>query len=336
MNLHLIIPGLFRPLNAWMKDYDWKPNADALANLLDSVPRMSHDKHLYEVTAHLLGWNGDQLSVAAYRAGGQGVIAPQESDWVCADPIHIRTDANSAVVMDSCFFDLRLDEAQELTHFLETQLEADGWHFHLGAADKWYLQTPLGEAPDWIWIDQVAGKDLRQVHSLMSGHQSWRTRLTEIQMLLYQHPVNLAREARGVPIINSLWFWGKGHKTSLMPSGVGCVFASNDVCVGLANAAGIPTQVPTPEALDLSIEEDYLVFIDSLNRPATTDDLPAWQAELDRLDSEWFSLISDKLDSHSLSRVHFYTENYQWIIRPKRFLHRWKRTQPLVRSLGVK
>jgi hypothetical protein len=36
----------------------------------------------------------------------------------------------------------------------------------------------------------------------------WLKLLNEIQMFLYQHPVNQQRELRGQPVINSLWCWG--------------------------------------------------------------------------------------------------------------------------------
>ena len=39
----------------------------------------------------------------------------------------------------------------------------------------------------------------------------WLRRLmTEAQMLLHDHPVNAAREARGEAPVNGLWLWGSG------------------------------------------------------------------------------------------------------------------------------
>src|SRR2546430_884920 len=34
--------------------------------------------------------------------------------------------------------------------------------------------------------------------------------MNEAQMLLHEHPVNAEREARGLPALNSIWFWGGG------------------------------------------------------------------------------------------------------------------------------
>ena len=35
--------------------------------------------------------------------------------------------------------------------------------------------------------------------------------VNEIQMLLHEHPINAAREARGALAVNSLWLWGAGR-----------------------------------------------------------------------------------------------------------------------------
>jgi hypothetical protein len=34
--------------------------------------------------------------------------------------------------------------------------------------------------------------------------------MTEMQMMLHEHPVNQSREARGEPAVNGTWFWGGG------------------------------------------------------------------------------------------------------------------------------
>lgn len=45
------------------------------------------------------------------------------------------------------------------------------------------------------------GKDAAFIHTL----------LTEIQLLLYQAPFNQKRVAQKLPLINAVWFWGKGE-----------------------------------------------------------------------------------------------------------------------------
>jgi hypothetical protein len=70
--------------------------------------------------------------------------------------------------------------------------------------------------------------------------------LTEAQMVLHAHPVNEAREARGEPAINSVWFWGAGRVDSAH-----CVWqsvaADDPAFIGAARLAGA-RQRPLPRS----------------------------------------------------------------------------------------
>lgn len=329
------MPGLLRPIRDWMKDYDWQPKAEALATLLDRAAYKEHLEHPYVAAAHLLGWRGKQFPAAYFRARGQDVMPPRDGDWVCADPIHLRADASNAVVMDSRFFDLRKDEAEELMLALEPQFVGCDWNLCLGSSDKWYLQTPSGEAPDGIWLDEVTGRKLSQIPLKISDQLTWQRLLTEIQMIWHQHPVNLARQARGVPVINSLWCWGKGTNMALESTRIGRVLTRDSLVTGLAHAAQIPCVKPLPENLDSMRGLHQLVFLDELLNPAVLDKLHAWEETLERLDREWFSVLDEWLRKGAITRIHLYTETRQWIIRPRRLMHRWKRAHPITKSLGL-
>ena len=91
----------------------------------------------------------------------------------------------------------------------------------------------------------------------------------EIQMLLHDHPVNAAREARGALTVNSLWLWGAGRLARCARSGPqrvdrGCAPR------GLARASGLPVHAPPAEADDwLAGAEagEHWVLLDSRKDP---------------------------------------------------------------------
>ena len=58
----------------------------------------------------------------------------------------------------------------------------------------------------------------------------------EVQMAWFQHPVNEAREARGLPAVNSIWFHAQG---TLKPVGkpFARVLSASPAALGLARAA---------------------------------------------------------------------------------------------------
>lgn len=61
--------------------------------------------------------------------------------------------------------------------------------------------------PDPLGLHPLAAAHGQNAHHLMPENPALRRLLAEMQMLLYQHPVNEAREARGVQPLNGLWFF---------------------------------------------------------------------------------------------------------------------------------
>jgi hypothetical protein len=68
--------------------------------------------------------------------------------------------------------------------------------------------------------DAAAANELERVMPRGPQAGALRRLMTELQMLLHEHPVNDARARRGLPAINALWLWGTGalaplqsHKT---------------------------------------------------------------------------------------------------------------------------
>ncbi|WP_455380819.1 hypothetical protein, partial [Acidihalobacter prosperus] len=214
MHINLIVPGLLSPLHAWVRDYDWEPKADALARMLTGMRgHRVENEHAIQTAARLLGWNGEQensgFPAAGWRALAHGFDLPSDSDWICADPVHLRVDISNAVLLGGNHMNIQMDEASALTDTLESMFGDEGWHFRIGSANEWYLQTPPGKAPDGPMLSDVIGKSFRDIPGKKMTDPKWATRLTEIQMVLNEHPVNKKREGRGELAINSLWYWGR-------------------------------------------------------------------------------------------------------------------------------
>jgi hypothetical protein len=68
-----------------------------------------------------------------------------------------------------------------------------------------------------------AGRDGARVRSLMN----------EIQMLLHEHPVNLARLERRQPAINSVWLWGIGRLEKLSSAKLPLLYTDDAWLAGL-------------------------------------------------------------------------------------------------------
>ena len=72
----------------------------------------------------------------------------------------------------------------------------------------WRIWLPVSPVLNSISPQAVAGLALADWWSQHESLRGWRKLLNEIQMIWHEHPVNLARTARGLPPINSLWLYG--------------------------------------------------------------------------------------------------------------------------------
>ena len=88
-------------------------------------------------------------------------------------------------------------------------------------------------------------------------------------MLFHEHAVNLRREQRGDPAINSLWFWGGGVSPDSLASDVSRIATDHALGLGLAQLSGTP-RVDVPAGIDelLPVAADgvTLVVNDALAR----------------------------------------------------------------------
>lgn len=196
--------------------------------------------------------------------------------WMRADPVHL------SVGIDS----LRLDEARLDLSRAEAEALAATLNRHFGEAlsflplspERWYVRFDEAPELDTTPLSAVRGSSIGS--KLPSGPHAARfhSLMNETQMLLHEHPVNTEREARGVPGINSVWFWGGGSLEPPRARPYSVVLAEDPLARGLARSAGIAERSVSRDAgamLDaLPHEGKALVVIDSRN------------ADLDR---HWFA-----------------------------------------------
>ncbi len=232
-------------------------------------------------------------------AGALTVIAgggdPGEDCWGRADPVHLRLMRDRLIVAPSAAFALSREEADALVadlnrHFagvLAIQaVEPDRWCARLASHFAFNAATPL----------DVAGRDV-DLTMRIGGEagKRWSQLLNEIQMLLYAHPVNQAREARGEHAVNSLWLWGVGRAPRVSGSRWQSVTANDPVALGLARLAGTRHRggaVPaSAEAwLERAPEEgQHLILLDSLRAPLALGQSAEYRQCVDALEKHWFA-----------------------------------------------
>lgn len=156
-----------------------------------------------------------------------------------ADPVYYYADKDRVLLMAHEGLDLSMDEAVHLVDTLNAHLAEDNLRIEIGHPMHWYIN--LLDDPQLLTTspDQVLGKDM---HPFMpSGDRSryWRRLMSELQMLLYTHPVNQTRQANGLLPVNSVWFWGDGRLPDGVQEPFSQVWSDDAFALGLAKRCHI-------------------------------------------------------------------------------------------------
>ncbi|MFK7855352.1 MAG: hypothetical protein AB8B79_14610 [Granulosicoccus sp.] len=181
---------------------------------LGEQPHTPWQAHLCQ----LLGLE-NQLGETLPAAQFCGYDLDQNRPWVCVAPIHLRADRDTASFIPSNQLALTHAEATELIASVNDFLISDG------------IEIIRQSDSDWMMAG-LDGKDLLSFPPEFLAHRNastflprgdadgqWRRLLTEIQMLLHDHPLNQKREGEGKLSVNSLWFWGGARLPGTEDSG---------------------------------------------------------------------------------------------------------------------
>jgi len=203
--VHLVIPDLFLPKSI-AAEVAAGLSLPALQKMLGrGNSEMLEPVTLEELLCGLFGisFQGD-APIATISASFDGLAA---GCWLRADPVHLNLQRDrlllSGVQVGSA-------EAAALCASLNEYFSGQGMEFFAPHPHRWYVRLETLPRIRTTPLSQVIGGDVRRV--LPTGEEAarWHQLFNEIQMLLYSHPLNEAREARGELMINSVWFWGSG------------------------------------------------------------------------------------------------------------------------------
>lgn len=239
--------------------------------------------------------------------------------WLRMDPVHLAAGAREIVMTDPA--ELRLDARanQVLGEACVRHLADEGVRLEVGPDGRWYLL--LAEAPDLITHPPGAcvGRDIGAFLPTGGEARLWRRRLTELQMVLTTNPVNVDREQRGLPIVNSVWPWGGGRLPEPAPSTSGTAFGNDILLAALARWAGWRLMASPAGYLPLATAcrtETAVVLLgtDSISMqpaempgadPGTNAGADAF-ALIERLEQDWFGPVEGAVRGGRIETLRLY------------------------------
>lgn len=157
--------------------------------------------------ARALGWPQLPDGQLPWAALGQEP-AGQAFGWV--NLCHWAMGREQATLSDPQWLQVRPQECEALLQDMRPFFQSEGIELQAIAADRWLACGPALDLP-CAALDRVVGRDVDPWLPAGVHGRLLRRLQNEMQMLLYTHPVNEARSARGEPAINSLWFSSTGR-----------------------------------------------------------------------------------------------------------------------------
>lgn len=193
------------------------PNLDRLLARLQGGERLGTDE--YSLTppheaalAAARGWLGGagSLPFAAQAARDDG-IEVLDLAWGQLTPVHWHVGRDEIVLADPEALQLDETESRALLAAVRGLFESEGFALAWGAPLRWYAaHESLVELPT-ASLDRVVGRNVDRWLPEGPRARLLRRLQNEVQMLLYAHPINEAREARGALAVNSFWLSGCGR-----------------------------------------------------------------------------------------------------------------------------
>ncbi len=177
--------------------------------LQSDLTREPGPKELLAKVAHETGLPYPEQGFAALRMWGQ--TADRPTKWIAAaDPVYLEPRLDCLYLHALRGTGVEPSQMRALINHLQDSLAGGTSYGFTRLASYGYLssKTPVATAsmPAYV-VDQQKPDDF-----LPSGDDTatYRNLLSEIEMALHEHEVNLEREATGQLPINSLWLWGGG------------------------------------------------------------------------------------------------------------------------------
>jgi len=203
------------------------------------------------------GWQGEDglWPFAAAAAAADGFEAGSLG-WGLLTPVHWHLGTEQLSLIDPAGLMLGEAASRVLFDTVAPLFTSEGFAAHYGAASRWYIAHASLSTLPTASLDRVIGRNVDRWLLTGPGGRLLRRLQNEVQMLLYTHPLNDEREARGLLPVNSVWLSGCGTTQ--------------------------PVTQPLTQPVSTAVSVD-----DRLRSPALAEDWAGWCKAWNTLDAVW-------------------------------------------------
>jgi len=256
--------------------------------------------------AHALGLTAapHDAPVAAAVMAGTGV-APNAGHWFLVHPISIQV-GNHLQMGDPAHLRLDEDESRTLFDAVLPLFDGDGHQLVYGDARTWFLRADAWAGLDTASPDAASGGNLHPWMPTGDAARAFRRLQNEVQMLWFAHPLNAAREARGLTPINSFWLWGGAGAAVQAKARPATAEVPHwlDALADPARRAATPAQLRNG---DIAVAGHVLAA-------GLAEDWSTWLGRMQQLEDEWFGPLLAAVKSGAINQLTLVLSNrHGWL-----------------------
>jgi len=245
MQLTLVVPGLLDLAEA---DPTWADvEGTALARLLVSATRLTEHDGVIGVVCAAIGIAKQRDWPVAPALAVAGRLDPAGAYWLLAEPVTLLV-GQLDVQLAGVVCDLSADESAALLATLNSHFAGDGLCFVALTPARWLIAATEEQGLVTHPADDALGAPIFPFLPGGPDAARWRRWQSEMQMLLFAHPVNSRREQSGGSVINGVWLSGGGVFTAARETaGVASLYTDAPLPRDLARACGVEA-APAPHS----------------------------------------------------------------------------------------
>lgn len=335
--LHIILPGLFHTGGKFEQPSESFPSLFKLLSKATIVPDRPES---FEgvLKQHFSGFSSKEIPAGALSAFAAGDIKADDNHiWMRSDPVYLKSDAHSLYCYGNHHLQISNEEAQSLVEVLNEHFCEDGLHIHMVTPYAWVIKLSEPQSMATNALADVEGQSIEP--RLPSGPDAlmWHKRLTESQLILERHPVNLARKQKGLLPINSLWFWGLGALPAKIDTYFDFVFANSKIMRGLCELSNTPC-MDKLESFDDFIENlpnkahHTCAVIDTrFKRANNLTDMELRASLLETYEQNWFAPIANALVEGLVKTIYLDAcHGRRFVISKRHFKYFWRKNAEIM------
>jgi hypothetical protein len=265
--------------------------------------------------------------IAAIAAAADGLDVG-DAYWLRADAVHLVLQRDCFSLGEPVPLQVTREHAERMIASLNQHFSQDGLMFVIGNSGDWYLRSAQSPQITTTLPSVAVGKNIHPFMPQGLASSKWLAVLNEVQMLLFEHPANAAREVAGELVVNSIWLSGGGlmPQTKALQNDIDLMVANSVLHQGLAAFSATPcVNLPTDLAGILQNTAQHVRL-----------QLPA----INNLAQDWFNpllvALKNKKISHLTLNFGFYEQSLTLEITSLDLYKFWRKIKPVTYYLKIR